>query len=103
MPKRKNYVQFPTRAFYCALTPVQFRILGQLCQLAFRFRSKADPQRPFFFTDRDLADRCSCSTHSVSTAKKKLAQHNLIQYTTDKKNTTHYRILYQDPLGAHLT
>ena len=103
MAQRKNYTQIPTRAFFCGLTLVEFRILGQLCELDFRFRSKANPERMFYFTDRDLAARCSCSTHSVFTAKQKLTKESLIEYTTDKRHTTHYRILYEDPFGGHPT
>lgn len=100
MPKRKNYVQIPTRAFYSSLTPIQFRILAQLCQLDFRFHSTQNPDAPFFYTDRDLAQRCLCSTRSVWTAKKVLAHHLLIEYS-EEKHRTYYRILYREPLGDH--
>lgn len=89
-----RYIRIPERAYHSDLTHAEFRILAQLCLLAFRFRDKEFPSTEFYVTDRNLADLAHVTRSLIAPTKKKLNHLGLITYRIGEKNRTYYRILY---------
>lgn len=94
---RKNYVQFPQRAFYRELTHAQYHILTALCLLDYRYARGSGHERFFFITDRELADFCSCDRHTLRRARLKLQEEGLVAFWRGPGNKTHYRVIFAEP------
>lgn len=95
---RKNYVQFPQRAFYRDLTHAQYHILTALCLLDYRYARGTGHERHFFITDRELASFARCDRHTLREARRKLQEEGLIAHWIGPGHKSHYRIVFGDPV-----
>jgi len=95
---RKNYVQYPQRAFLRPLTHAQHHILACLCLLDYRTAHGDGHDRFFSITDRDLANFVGCHRFTITEAKHALVREKLIATWTGPDTRSCYRILYEDPI-----